>query len=167
MKYVFDSNFRKLIIKDCNRLDENPYKINLFNYYYQIIFNKAFMAIVSYRIRRNNIITSKIFDIFFPPKVDLELDGEIKGGLRINHGQSSVIVFNNAGENSTIYQNVTCGRNKNHINKNNNSPFNCYPTIGNNVTIYSGAVIIGGMETTLKLVLTVLSLKMYLQIQLL
>ncbi len=145
-KYCFDKKFRDLIKADFHRLDESPYKTDLFNFYYHIMYNKTFRAIVSFRIRRKSVIISKIFNIFFPPKVDLELDGNIEAGIRINHGQSSIIVLSKAGKNLTVYQNVTCGRNKNHINNDDNSNLNCYPSVGENVSIYAGAVVVGGIE---------------------
>ena len=145
-KFCFDRKFRNLIKADFNRLDESPYKSDLFNFYYHIMYNKTFRAIVSFRIRKKSVIFSRIFNIFFPPKVDLELDGNIEGGIRINHGQSSVIVLSKAGKNLTVYQNVTCGRNKKHLNNKDNTNLNCYPSVGENVTIYSGAVVVGGIE---------------------
>lgn len=144
--YLINKKYKDMITKDFLRLDENIYRSNAFNYMYHIMFNKAFRAIVSYRIRNINIIFSKIFDLLFFPKVDLEIAGNIDSGLRINHGQSSVIVLSKAGKNLTIYQNVTCGRNGNHLNTKDNTKGNCYPTIGENVTIYSGAVVCGGIN---------------------
>lgn len=79
---------------------------------------------------------------FFQKKSNLELAGNIGKGLRINHGQSSVIILNKSSDNLTVYQNVTCERNKNHTNKIDNSGLICFPTCGENVTIYSGAVVV-------------------------
>ena len=72
--------------------------------------------------------------------------GNIGKGLRINHGQSSVIILNKSSDNLTVYQNVTCERNKNHTNKIDNSGLICFPTCGENVTIYSGAVVVWGVN---------------------
>lgn len=56
----------------------------------------------------------------------------VEGGLFIQHGDSTIIHARSVGENLTIYQNVTIG----------DSGKGC-PTIGNNVTICTGAVVLG------------------------
>ena len=43
------------------------------------------------------------------------------------------------GENCTVYQNVTIGRGRKYGTTN-------LPTIGNNVTVYTGAIIVGGVH---------------------
>ena len=63
-------------------------------------------------------------------KSNLELAGNIGKGLRINHGQSNVIILNKSSDNLAVYQNVTCERNKNHTNKIDNSGLICFPTRG-------------------------------------
>lgn len=57
------------------------------------------------------------------------------GGLVINHGWSSIILAESVGKNFRFYQNVTVGFSKDGI-----------PTIGDNVTIYSGAVVVGKVK---------------------
>lgn len=56
-------------------------------------------------------------------------------GLRIAHPTSIVVTQCNIGENFTIYQNCTIGQKK--------WKSGMYPTIGDNVTMYSGSSIIG------------------------
>lgn len=56
-------------------------------------------------------------------------------GLRIAHPTSIVVTLCNIGDNFTIYQNCTIGQKK--------WKSGMYPTIGNNVTMYSGSSIIG------------------------
>lgn len=74
-------------------------------------------------------------------KNKIEIGGEIKGGFCIYHGVRDVLYLNKAGKNLSIYQNVTLGRNpkteKNGI---------CVPTIENNVSIYTNAVVIGNIK---------------------
>lgn len=78
----------------------------------------------------------------YKPLFGLEISSianRIGGGLQIIHGYSTIIYCHSMGENCTVYQNVTLGRGKsvNGINA---------PIIGNNVTIYTGAIIIGGVH---------------------
>ena len=56
----------------------------------------------------------------------------MSGGVVIAHGWSSIVLAESVGRNFKFYQNITVGFSKNGI-----------PTIGDNVTIYSGAVVVG------------------------
>ena len=57
------------------------------------------------------------------------------GGVIIAHGWSSIVLAESVGRNFKFYQNVTVGFSKDGI-----------PTIGDNVTIYSGAVVVGKVK---------------------
>lgn len=57
---------------------------------------------------------------------------EIGGGMKIHHGYSSIVCAEKVGRNFQFYQNVTVGWGK-----------NGKPTIGDNVSIYTGAVVAG------------------------
>lgn len=54
------------------------------------------------------------------------------GGVFIQHGNSTIIHAQKIGHNFSVYQNVTIGDNGKGV-----------PVIGNNVTIYTGAVVLG------------------------
>lgn len=56
-------------------------------------------------------------------------------GLRVAHPSSIQITLCNIGENFTIYQNCTIGQKKPNS--------GLFPTIGNNVTMFAGSMIIG------------------------
>lgn len=133
-----DSNIRNILFKDSERLN-----INLGRYMtilYGIIWNKPFRDIVSFRLKSHKI-SYLLFKILFPSKTNLEVSGEIKEGFMIFHGQSSVIHCTSAGKNFSVYQNVTVGRNKDHY-------FNFFidkPIIGDNVSLYPGSVVAGGI----------------------
>lgn len=61
---------------------------------------------------------------------------DIGANIVFPHPQNIIIGINTViGDNCTIYQDVTIGQNKNQ-----------YPEIGNNVIIYPGAKIIGGVK---------------------
>lgn len=60
-------------------------------------------------------------------------------GLVIQHGHSSIILIESCGINCQIWQNVTLGKKK----SGDNQPI---PTIGNNVKICAGAIVIGDVH---------------------
>lgn len=74
--------------------------------------------------------------------IHLGLKCRIGRNLKLPHPQGIIIgEGSNIGDNCTIYHNVTLGAkhggNDSHL---------TYPTIGNNVTIYTGAVILGNVS---------------------
>lgn len=64
------------------------------------------------------------------------------GGVRIFHGQGTVIVATSCGEHFSVWQNVTIGRNPSKLDLDGNDT----PTIGNNVNVYTGAIVVGGIH---------------------
>ena len=62
---------------------------------------------------------------------------DIKKGLVIQHGHSTRIGATSIGKNCQIWHNVTIGTNKSHSGN--------LPTIGNNVKICAGAIVIGNI----------------------
>lgn len=54
------------------------------------------------------------------------------GAINVHHGWGTIVLADKIGENFSVYQNVTVGYGK-----------DGKPTIGNNVSIYSGAVVFG------------------------
>lgn len=57
------------------------------------------------------------------------------GGFFIRHGFATIVVADEIGKNCCIYQQVTIGYNKDEK-----------PKIGNDVTVYAGAIVVGGIE---------------------
>lgn len=62
---------------------------------------------------------------------------KIDCGLVIQHGHSTIIGAKSIGKNCQIWQNVTVGTNKSHSGN--------FPTIGNNVRICAGSIVIGNI----------------------
>ena len=78
---------------------------------------------------------------------------EIGIGLRIAHPTSVVITSCKIGENFTIYQNCTIGQKAHNT--------GLFPTIGNNVTMYSGSSVIGKVKVADNVVLGANSLLLH------
>lgn len=94
---------------------------------------------VVFRCTQASTVCSYLVRLLYPPKKDLEITGEIGEGLVIYHGHGTVIAPYKIGKNCAVYQGVTIGRNPKPGRTINN------PTIGDNVCIYSNAVVAGGI----------------------
>lgn len=99
--------------------------------------SKEFLNVFYFRIgkRLAKVHLLTVFKMVFPPKrtIGFGIDERYLGkGLFIQHGDSTIIHAHKVGDNLTIYQNVTIG-----------DSGKGYPTIGNNVTICTGAVVLG------------------------
>lgn len=100
-------------------------------------FRKEYRNLFLYRIRNQyplffhicNLISPRLDSLYIPTP-------EIGEGLFIEHGFSTIIAGKKIGNNCSIYQQVTIGY----------SDDNKAPLIGNNVTIYPGAKVIGGIK---------------------
>lgn len=123
-------------IKQYNQIDnkENKYK-QLHNL---LLNNKTFRNVFYYRLRNSNRVLTKLLQIFYKPLKSIEISGEIDSGLIIYHGYSTIIHATKIGKNFSTYQNVTIGRGKS-ING------RYTPIIGDNVTVYTGSVVVGGI----------------------
>lgn len=93
---------------------------------------------------RTNIsfpLLTKLSKLFWhsTPDLGIEVTDGFGGGMQIFHGHSTIVFAKSIGKNFTTYQNVTLGRGK-LINGND------IPIIGNDVTVYTGAIIVGGVH---------------------
>lgn len=86
-------------------------------------------------------LLTKISKLFFPLLFGLGIDvsDEIGGGMRVYHGNSTIVFAKSIGKNFTVYQNVTLGRGK-------EIDGNDIPIIGDDVIIYTGAIVVGGVH---------------------
>ena len=92
-----------------------------------------------YRCLQHSHICSSLIRLLFPIKKDLEIEGEIAEGLVIYHGHGTVIAPYKMGKNCSVYQGVTIGANTKPGCQRSN------PIIGDNVCIYTNAVVAGGI----------------------
>lgn len=135
--------------KDCIRQDiyrsigkTNPYrdKNMIFCFVWLLTNMKTFRNVFYYRIKKQNKLLARVLNIFFPQQGDCEISGEIGPGLVIWHGYGTIISCKKIGENFSVWQGVTIGRNP--------KPgiVDDRPTIGDNCCVYSNAVVAGGIE---------------------
>lgn len=73
---------------------------------------------------------------------DIRPQAEIGPGFSLPHPMGVIIGRIKAGKNFQVHQNVTLGRGKS---TDPNDGGNCRPTVGDDVTIYAGAVLAGGI----------------------
>lgn len=101
----------------------------------------CFRNIFYYRTNREFPLLTKLSKLLFRQMFGLEIDvtDGIGNGMQVYHGYSTIVFAKKIGTNFTVYQNVTIGRGKK-INDND------IPIIGNNVTVYAGAIVIGGIH---------------------
>lgn len=136
-KYLHSYELEQDILRFCNsKLTNNSLNKTV---RHLLITNPAFATVYHMRIRQYNRYHGKLTSWIFPPRPDCHLDvNEIGAGLIIFHGNASVIFAKKIGKNCSIYQQVTLGRGK--INGERSIPI-----IGDNVNIYAGAIVIGGI----------------------
>lgn len=106
-----------------------------------------------YSLRRNEyrnvlyyrlpLIIRKLLNITLPRVPDCKIQcSSIGGGMNVHHGWATIVLADKIGHNFSVYQNVTVGYGK-----------DGKPTIGNNVTIYTGAVVVGKIKIGIMYVL--------------
>lgn len=94
---------------------------------------------VIYRCSQRSSLWGYGIRLLYPIKKDLEIGGSIGPGLVIYHGHGTVIGGLEIGENFSIYQGATIGRNRRPGQERD------IPIIGNNVSVYTNAVVAGGI----------------------
>lgn len=94
---------------------------------------------VVYRCSQHSRLCGYAIRFLYPPKQDLEVGGDIGEGLVVYHGHGTVIAAHKIGRNFSIYQGVTVGNNRKPGQERHN------PIIGDNVTVYTNAVVAGGI----------------------
>lgn len=111
------------------------------NYVKELVYcskrSREFLNVFYFRMGRH-LSRYHLFQLcktIYPPKqtIGFGIDEQNLGkGLFIQHGDSTIIHAHKIGDNLTVYQNVTIG-----------DSGKGYPTIGDNVTICTGAIVLG------------------------
>lgn len=136
--YCF-SDKKEEIRADMERLlNEIPYnKAGIAALNYLLIINKPFRNIYYYRTRKS-LVLRNICRMFFKPLNTIEIEGDIRGGMRISHNYC-VIHPQTAGENLSVGHGATIGKNDRE------SGVPRYPILGDNVSIYTNAIVFGSI----------------------
>lgn len=137
--WSLNADTKLLIQGDINRYGK---KDTIFSLHELLLDNPVFRRLFYVRIITESVIKYRMARWCYRPLDSLEISsttGLIGRGLMVMHGYSTIIFCHSMGKNCTVYQNVTIGRGKkiNGID---------VPIIGDNVTIYAGAIVIGGVH---------------------
>lgn len=91
---------------------------------------KEYRNVFYYRLP---LVLRKLLNITLPRVPDCKIQcSKVLGGVNVHHGWATIVLAERIGRNFSVYQNVTVGYGK-----------DGKPSIGNNVTIYTGAVVVG------------------------
>lgn len=113
---------------------------NWWNLHVAMLENKLFRKIFYFRTNQHAPMLTRLSKVLYRPFQTMELDADsIGGGMQIHHGYSTIVFARSIGRAFTVYQQVTIGRGK-------TIDGNDLPIIGNNVTVYAGAIIVGGVR---------------------
>lgn len=145
--YYLIAKNKKLISEDLQRnvnlfLRRNPQKENKPVSFYEfcrlLSFYRMVRNIFYARVANNHKLYAKFLGLFASPQplLDISSTAEIGGGLIVQHGYATIIAPRKIGKNCWVNQGVTIG----YTNDN-----DC-PTIGDNVTIYCGAKVLGDVK---------------------
>lgn len=135
--FMIGNNKKKLkmdVARFWTHLKGHAPKSYLYSFYYLVCGIREFRNVFYMRVG----YLSLLFQYFLPPIVELNFATKsrfIGGGVLVQHGYTAVVDAASIGENLWINQNITIG----HGGKG-------HPTIGNNVRIGSGALLIGDIK---------------------
>lgn len=137
IKEDFKRNIRQFVYRQSlqnNRVNTVGY----FEFCYLLTYYKMTRNIYYARIKKNNKLLGEILALLAAPvpMLDISDTADIGGGLIVQHGYSTIIDPKSIGRNCWVNQNVTIGY---------TNETDC-PTIGDNVTIYAGAKVLGNIR---------------------
>lgn len=137
--FLLKKETKDKIKKDISAMGIQP---KIFVIHELLLYNPVFRRLFFTRVLSESTTKYRLIRWTYKPMESLEISSvsnNIGGGLQIFHGYSTIVYCYSMGENCSIYQNVTVGRGKSRDGID-------VPIIGNNVTIYAGAVVIGGIR---------------------
>lgn len=109
------------------------------NYNLLLWKNLCYRNHMIYRCSQNSRLWGYALRLLYPPKQDLEIGGDIGEGLVVYHGHGTIIAAYSIGKNFEIFQGATVGNNRRPGQTRHN------PIIGDNVKVYTNAVVAGGI----------------------
>ena len=117
---------------------DNKDVISFFEFCFLLTFYKMARNIFYARVASRHRLYSKILGLLAPPQplLDISSTAPIGGGLIVQHGYGTIIAPKSIGKNCWVNQGVTIGY---------TNDTDC-PTIGDNVTVYAGAKVLGDVH---------------------
>ena len=116
------------------------YSGSLWNLHQAFVGDKLYRNIFYCRSHKYAPILTKILKLFYRPQAQFGMEAEqVGGGMLVYHGYATIVFAKSIGKNLSVYQQVTVGRGK-------MIDGNDVPIIGDNVSIYAGAVVVGGIK---------------------
>ncbi|CYU55492.1 serine acetyltransferase [Streptococcus suis] len=143
--FINISNSRNDVIKDMDRISYKFIEVSWekLSYFKKLLIcsslDKIFRNIIYYRLLKYNKQSAYLFRVLYSIRNDIEIWSidNIGSGLTIFHGYGTIVNCQSAGDNLSVWQGVTIGK------KGGVDSSEKLPTIGNNVQIYSNAVVVG------------------------
>ena len=131
--YCLYLKHRKIIDKDLQRAQVSS------SIFFQLYKFRDFRALFFHRCAKDNELAVKILAFFTPPIIDLYIRRKctIGPGCLFIHCHAAHINAESIGDNFKCFHLVTIGANEN---------TKSLPVIGNNVSVYTGAVIVDGIR---------------------
>lgn len=137
--FFLHMNEKDRVIEDLKRWGGDGFVMSL---HQLLMSSKLFRVVFLRRVFFESKWCYKIIKFFYRPSSEFGLDvvsKDMGGGVMVCHGNSTIVFCQKLGENFLTHQNVTIGRGK-MVN-------GCdIPTIGNNVFVGAGAIIVGGVH---------------------
>lgn len=128
------------IVRNLGKHSEAKKIGSVFNLVSLLVFRKEFRNIFYYRVGKKSKLLAGVLNLFFQKKSDCEISGDIGPGLAIWHGHGTVLSCNRIGEDFSVWQGVTIGRNPKKgvkVDK---------PSFGDGCSVFSNAVVAGNIE---------------------
>lgn len=145
LPYLLNKHFNCIVSADLERVQYgNEFSEGLLALNYALWNDCAYRRVYLYRLQRNcSTVMYSIACVLLgnPLKISLSSVGDIGNGLCVFHGQGCILYLNTAGENLSIWQNVTIGRNPKTAVEGIDMP-----SFGDNVNVYAHAVVIGNIH---------------------
>lgn len=130
---------KQQVIEDLRRWGQ---KGTAFSLHMLLMDSKVFREIFLTRISFESRVLYRLIKVFYRPLPSFGIDvlsGNMGGGFIAFHGHSTIVFCQSVGKNFATHQNVTIGRGK--------MIHGCdVPTIGDNVYVGAGAIVVGGIH---------------------
>lgn len=138
-KDVIDADINRNLNQFVRRIPLDVYKKPTFiEFCFLMTFYTMFRNIFYVRVGSRHHFYAKFLSIFASPQplLDISETADIGSGLIVQHGYGTIVAPRKIGKNCWVNQGVTIGYTNN----------NDCPTLGDNVTVYCGAKVLGDVH---------------------